>query len=260
MSKIVLMYHCVYCNDYGESGFQSGNAWQYKVNLTDFESQVKAVAEYCSRCKIDKNHIEFTFDDGGVSFSEYIAPILEKYGYKGVFYISTKYINTKGFLSSNQILELSKRGHIIGSHTHSHPVNIGKMSKEQILEEWIESIKILENITNTKIDRGSIPNGNGCSLVYEMAEKTGIKVLDTSIPAISIPNYNNMQIRGRFVIHNKTKVFDVIRLISNPNKRRVMYLKWWILSKIKRLLGERYDYVKSLWLNINKRKLHETLL
>ena len=62
----------------------------------------------------------FTFDDGGVSFVTKAAPILEKYGHKGVFFVSTKYIGTPGVLSAGQVKELELRGHVVGTHSHSH--------------------------------------------------------------------------------------------------------------------------------------------
>ena len=78
------MYHDLYIQSGAESGFQNESAFQYKIQVDEFEKQVKAVVDYC------REHIEiqvdFTFDDGGVSFLTLAAPILEKYGLKGIFF------------------------------------------------------------------------------------------------------------------------------------------------------------------------------
>lgn len=39
---------------------------------------------------------------------------MEKYGFKGVFFIMTITYNKKNYMTTNQIAELSKNGHTIG--------------------------------------------------------------------------------------------------------------------------------------------------
>ena len=124
--QIFLMYHDVYIHDYNESGFLKDSTKQYKISVQEFEQQVKAVAEYCR--DHDDIKVDFTFDDGGKSFATVVAPVLEKYGLRGIFFISAKYIETETFISFDQIVELKRRGHIIGSHRNSHP-NLAKLAK-----------------------------------------------------------------------------------------------------------------------------------
>ena len=88
------MYHDIVTKTDKSSGFQNDSAFQYKVEESAFEEQVKA---------LQGKDVVFTFDDGGESFLTKIAPILEKYGFKGVFFISTKYIGTQGFLTKEQV-------------------------------------------------------------------------------------------------------------------------------------------------------------
>lgn len=246
MRKIVLMYHCVYHNNFNESGFQEGNSWQYKVQVADFEKQVKAISDYCEREMLSKESVEFTFDDGGVSFFNVIAPILEKYDFHGVFYVSTQYLDTIGFLSKEQIKELYDRGHIIGSHSHTHPQFLCKMTYEDILNEWHMSKEILEDIIKNKIEFASIPNGNGSRQVYDAAYKAGYKILDTSIPTTTEKAYDKMLVRGRFVIHNNTSIDNVLKIVSSEKKRKELFYKWRILSMVKLMLGTNYDKLKGL--------------
>ena len=120
------MYHDIVTTNDKSSGFQNKNAFQYKVEESAFEEQVKAV---------QGNDVVFTFDDGGVSFLTKAVPILEKYDFKGVFLVSTKYIGTPGFLTTEQVKELAERGHVIGSHSHTHPEIFTKLSSEEIKHE-----------------------------------------------------------------------------------------------------------------------------
>lgn len=248
MNKIILMYHCVYCQDFKESGFQEGNSWQYKVSLEKFEEQVSSLSEYCKFQNVDKNKVELTFDDGGVSFWTVIAPVLEKYGFKGVFYISTKYINTPGFLTKENIKDLYRRGHIIGSHSHSHPSNLDKLDSGEMLNEWMKSKKILEEILQDRIEMASIPNGNGSRQVYDAAYKAGFKILDTSEPTTIIGEYKNMLVRGRFVVHNNMTTTDLMKIIKSKRQRKKLYYKRRFISIIKVVLGDKYDRIKRFFL------------
>jgi peptidoglycan/xylan/chitin deacetylase (PgdA/CDA1 family) len=60
-------------------------------------------------------YLLFTFDDGGVSFLDLIAPALERHGWRGLFFIATNWIGSPGFLKASQIAELRQRGHHIGT-------------------------------------------------------------------------------------------------------------------------------------------------
>lgn len=151
MSKITLMYHDVYVKDIKESGFNTHGAIHYKISKKTFEEHLRAISHFCELKQINKNDIVFTFDDGGVSFFTIIAPILEKYGWKGYFFISTNYIGTDGFLTIDQIKDLSRRGHIIGSHSHQHKV-LTEFSLNDVENELCTSVKILSDILGKPID------------------------------------------------------------------------------------------------------------
>lgn len=85
MQQIVLMYHDVYRDSPSESGFQNNTAIKYKVNTKRFEEHVSAVYDYLRNKRLPANTVDFTFDDGGVSFLTGAAPILEKYGFEANF-------------------------------------------------------------------------------------------------------------------------------------------------------------------------------
>lgn len=241
MNRIVLMYHDIYCDSIKESGFQNISALQYKVQLVEFEKHVSAVTEYC------KNHtdvtVEFTFDDGGVSFLTHAAPILEKYGLHGTFFISTNYLNTPLFLTTQQLKTLAEHGHRIGTHTHTHPL-LTELSDEEISEEWNVSTSKLKNYIVGEIT-ASIPNGDGNKTVVRKAAETGINVLYTSVPTTRAKTFGNMLIVGRYVIFSGMKAVDVMAIVESKNRRRMMYLRWQILQIIKCVLGKRYNLLKS---------------
>ena len=204
--------------------------------------KVKAVVDYC------REHIEiqvdFTFDDGGVSFLTLAAPILEKYGLKGIFFISTEYINTPLFLSSAQLQELSDRGHHIGSHAHSHKP-LTTLSENEITKEWVNSINLIKPYTTTNIS-ASIPNGDENSIVRKKALEAGINKLYTSVPTTRTKRFYGMPVFGRYVIYQGMTSTDVIAIISNKHHRNKILLKWRLLSLTKNILGNKYNKIKVL--------------
>ena len=181
--KVVLMYHDVYHHDNMESGFCRERDMLYKLDSQVFEDQVKSISDYLKTKNLSKDSVVFSFDDGGKSFYTVIAPILEKYGYKGLFFISTKYIGADTFLSASQIRELNDRGHIIGSHAHTHE-HLYTLSEEQVHQEWKTSTRLLSEIINRPIEYASIPNGDLSDSGVRIMNKLGIKYIYTSIPTI----------------------------------------------------------------------------
>ena len=111
-----------------ESGFQQKTAIPYKHTLKEFKRDLNIINEShigvssINNIKLnaENDHLLLTFDDGGKS-SMVIANMIEEYGWRGHFFITTSMIGCKGFLSISDIRLLSQRGHFIGSHSHTHP-------------------------------------------------------------------------------------------------------------------------------------------
>lgn len=246
LSHITLMYHCVYDNDVTESGFQNESSFLYKINAEDFEKQVCSVVTYCNSHNLPLNTVEFTFDDGGCSFHHIIAPILERYGIKGVFFISTFYIDTPGFLTRKEIEELVEHGHFIGSHSHSHPDNLSKLTEKEISGEWKESCGLLKAIVGDEIKIASIPNGYESKCLFLLAKNAGVDILYTSAPTTSVKNRYGVKALGRYVVHNRMTNDEVLSIIADKRKRKFMYARWRLLSLAKAILGSQYYILKKI--------------
>lgn len=228
---INLMYHDISIDTDMSSGFQTKVSMDYKVDAQVFEDQVR---------KCQGKSVSFTLDDGGESFLTMAAPILEKYGFKGVFFISTKYIGTKGFLSVDQIKELDARGHIIGSHTHSHPKNLSLLSFDEIYSEWKTSVDILREILGKPITIASIPNGRGSKKVSEAAQQAGITELHTSEPTIIDKKKEGVTLVGRYAILRSMRTEFVLDIVNSWKTRYLLRIKWRVINIFKLLLGRHY--------------------
>lgn len=239
------MYHDVFFHDANESGFTRTRDLPYKLSADLFEDHVKTVYDLCKQKDLPLESVVFTFDDGGRSFYKVVAPILEKYGFRGLFFISTKYIGTETFLTKDEILELHKLGHIIGSHAHSHE-HFYTLSSSQIDYEWKSSIRILSEIIGKDISYASVPNGDATNPVVKSAYKHGIKYLYTSEPTINVEKYNNMEIHGRFVILDNSSPEYVQSIIESKRIRFQLLFRRKILKILKSILGSHYVKMKNL--------------
>ena len=126
MESITLMYHDVLNSLYPKSGFQKVGALQYAIESRTLDEHLNFATGV--------DNVQFSFDDGGSSFYDVIAPMLEHYKRTGIFYIATCYIGTEFFMTEDQIRELDRRGHVIASHSHSHPKTISEHSREEYLK------------------------------------------------------------------------------------------------------------------------------
>ena len=237
--QICLLYHDVFSHEPFESGFLRERDMPYKLRANLFEEHVRKVSEYCSDKGLSKDYVVFTFDDGGKSFHTVIAPILEKYGYRGVFFISTQYIGEDSFLNESEIQDLYSRGHIIGSHAHTHE-HLYKLSNDQLKEEWAKSSSILSRIIGQPVLYASIPNGDTSKRVLEYAKECGFKFIYTSEPTTKRVLWKEMEIIGRYVLMSNCSSDTVVSIISSASKRLSLSIKRVFVKLIKAMLGEHY--------------------
>ncbi len=245
-----LMYHDVLDHKLLRSGFQNPEAHKYKIEKRIFEEQIEIISRNIETNKIDKNNLFLTFDDGGISFIDIIAPILEKYGLKGYFFITTNFINKEGFISRENIMELYRRGHFIGIHSHTHPQNISLLREDQIRYEWEKSLKILRDILKKDILYASIPGGFFSKRSLSVLQENGIKIIFTSDPISTINEKNGVKILGRFAITKRTRIEDLPKLMHAFSLLRIRKIAIWkLLALLKKFLGTNYFIVKR-WIKI----------
>jgi peptidoglycan/xylan/chitin deacetylase (PgdA/CDA1 family) len=236
--ELVLMFHDVVNHTFPHSGFNKPGALQYTIDDKKFEKLVK----YCVESSVD---VVFTFDDGGSSFYNVIAPILEKYGQHGVFFISTGYIGTDRFLTREQIKALHARGHVIASHSNSHPRDISKLSYDEIVEEWSKSKSILEDIIEEDVKQASIPGGAISTNVLRGLKHSGYDVVYTSIPTTKAASFDGMDVIGRYTITNHSDLKYINKLLHNLPYRKKLIVKYKFLRLLKSILGSNYNTVKQ---------------
>ncbi|MGZ3787727.1 MAG: polysaccharide deacetylase family protein [Bacteriovorax sp.] len=253
-TSCVLLYHDV-DDDVGASGFEGKDADLYKLDVKSFEGHLKAVLECAPivSCPIDLSSprpdktIIFTFDDGGSSAYTNIAPMLEKLGLRGIFFIVTERIGTPGFLTAEQISHLHQKGHVIGSHSHTHPMRFASLGSEHILQEWSKSRKILEKIIGAPVLTASVPGGFYSVKVARLAQQAGYQILYNSEPCAKAHYVEKILVIGRFGVQNQTSDKEVVDLAFDRGLQRLKQAAFWNFKKILKSIGGPFWIVFRKW-------------
>jgi len=110
------------------SGFQRPGARPYTLTPRAFAEHLDQMAASAAR-PMRVTDIDFTrpdrclvltFDDGGKS-AVHAGDALARRGWRGHFFIVSSLIGTRTFATAGDIRYLESCGHIVGTHSHTHP-------------------------------------------------------------------------------------------------------------------------------------------
>jgi peptidoglycan/xylan/chitin deacetylase (PgdA/CDA1 family) len=147
-------------------------AKDYIMPIADFKDQLKALHDsgYHSilpdqlydylnyGTELPSKPFMLTYDDTDEDQFTVARPEMDKYGYKGVFFIMTVSIGKNHYMSKEQIRQLSDEGHVIGSHTWDHK-NVKKYEAADYVTQIEKPTKQLQEITGKKMDYFAYPFG-----------------------------------------------------------------------------------------------------
>ncbi|HEY0898991.1 MAG TPA: polysaccharide deacetylase family protein [Sphingobacteriaceae bacterium] len=150
----------------------SKSAKDYIVPIAEFKAQMKMLADsgyntilpdqlynYLNYgTALPEKPIMLTFDDTDLDQYTVAAPEMEKYGFKGVFFIMTVSLGRPNYMSRAQVKELSDAGHVIGSHTWDHH-NVKKYQGEDWVTQIEKPTKTLKEITGKDVKYFAYPFG-----------------------------------------------------------------------------------------------------
>jgi len=174
-----------------------------------------------------------TFDDGGSSAWPCIASLLEPVGWKGHFLITAGYVGTLGFLGKDEIRALRNSGHIIGSHSTSHPERISACGWQELVKEWDTSVKTLSDILGEAVSVASVPGGYYSRKVAEAAATAGIKVLFNSEPTTKCRWVDGCLVLGRYSMQRGMSPGIPAGHVSP----RLKQWTWWNAKRLGKSLG-----------------------
>lgn len=237
MRTTALLYHDVVPQfRYEASGFQGADADIYKLDCDEFrrhmlriaaESALRPLAVTSAAFGSAGRHLLLTFDDGGVSAVDHTAGILAEFGWPGHFFVTAGRVGSPGFLEEAQIRALQRQGHVIGSHSWTHPLRMAALSAPQLNREWRDSTARLSDILGERVTTASIPGGYYSRAVASAAAAAGIRVLFTSEPVTRTATVDGCLIVGRFSVQQGVPEGWVAAVVADrllPRANR--YLTW----------------------------------
>jgi peptidoglycan/xylan/chitin deacetylase (PgdA/CDA1 family) len=164
----ILCYHQI--REWRET--DSKTAQNYIVPVQTFRDQLKMLADsgyhtilpdqlfayLTTGAPLPAKPIMLTFDDTDLEQFTVATPEMNKYGFKGVFFVMTVSLGRPHYMSKAQVKELSDAGHTIGSHTWDHH-NVKQYQGKDWEVQVEKPSKQLETITGKPVHYFAYPFG-----------------------------------------------------------------------------------------------------
>ena len=152
------------------------------INLDDIDEILSGRKVMSNTC------VAVTFDDGFEDFYQNAFPVLKEFDIPSTLFMvsdrvgqTNDWMHSRGspkrnLLNSEQLLEISNSGVLIGSHTCTHPkLNEISSDKEKLKDELFQSRQVLEKHLNKPVDHFAYPYGLFNDDVIDVIKKAGYK-------------------------------------------------------------------------------------
>ena len=141
----------------------------HTVNLGDLGSANTAVGK----------PIVITFDDGYADAYTNAKPTLERYGFRGTFYLITGLIGNPRYVSWDQARSLAFSGHVLGSHTIDHP-SLAALGPVALRHQLAGSRVDIEINTGRAVTDLCYPSGFYSASAISVAREVGYRTATTT--------------------------------------------------------------------------------
>jgi peptidoglycan/xylan/chitin deacetylase (PgdA/CDA1 family) len=215
-----------------ETGFQRPGAVPFTLTPRAFASCLDLIAAGPMAPSLVRGlrwddpgpHLLLTFDDGGRS-ALHAADELSRRGWRGHFFIVTGRIGTRTFLDRSEIRYLHDCGHVIGSHSHTHPNIFREQPEDRMREEWRTSADILSDLIGVPCETAAVPGGDISPQVLRLADEAGFQVLFTVEPELRPRRVGSCRVLGRCLIKSSMTPERVAELARAQGWERALLLR-----------------------------------
>ncbi|MEA2332864.1 MAG: hypothetical protein QOH58_3002 [Thermoleophilaceae bacterium] len=185
-----------------------------------------------------------TFDDGGASGLA-AGEELARRSWVGHFFIVTDWVGRPEYMDWNGIRALAQMGHVIGSHSCSHPDRMAACSVEQLLDEWSRSFDVLAEGLGGSVSTASVPGGLYSKEVGRAAAAAGYTTLFTSLPSQGVDSIDGCTLVGRYAIRRDTTAAQAAAAASGrPLAWARQRAAWALRGAVKSVAGQRYESMR----------------
>jgi peptidoglycan/xylan/chitin deacetylase (PgdA/CDA1 family) len=185
-----------------------------------------------------------TFDDGGISALE-VGEELARRSWRGHFFIVIDYVGQPGYLDWDGVRAVAAMGHVVGSHSCSHPHRMADLNGEQLQDEWSRSAAALAEQLGGPVSTASVPGGLYSTAVGRAAARAGYATLFNSLPTQRVGSIDGCTLIGRYAIRHDTPPSEAAAAAAGRSlpwaRQRVA---WRLRGAVKRVAGPRYESMR----------------
>jgi peptidoglycan/xylan/chitin deacetylase (PgdA/CDA1 family) len=239
--------------DPDSSGFPGPSAAHYKLGPRAFAEHLDAIGAAglepslvtAPRAGADLR-LHLTFDDGGSSALEHVAPELARRGWRAHFFVTTAELDRPAFLRRSELGQLAREGHLVGSHAHSHRP-LTRLPRDELREELRRSKGILEEALDAPVVALAAPGGFFTARVAEAAAEEGYAHVFNSEPWLRVRSVGGLAVYGRFALVAGSTPAETAALcrLSSPLLLRKR-AGWTARKSARRTLGPIYAHARDV--------------
>jgi len=252
-SCIFLMYHELELD--GRKLCQSEPGYvRYILPLEDFRNQMAWLKDSgwhglnVTEALNDRTErsVCITFDDGCETDLIAAAPVLREFGFHATFYVTAGFLDTPGYLTSEQLRRLDSQGFEIGCHSMTHAY-LPELSESDLEREIVDAKERIEQILGHALEHFSCPGGRYDRRSLAMARSAGYKTVANSDFHSNSSTTSTYEL-GRIAVLRDVSVneFEAICEGRGLWKKRVQYRA---RRGLQQMLGNRaYDRLRAVLL------------
>jgi peptidoglycan/xylan/chitin deacetylase (PgdA/CDA1 family) len=228
---------------------EEGNPDIYNVEPDRFGEHLAAIERGVGRPPATHDELSdgdwlITFDDGGAS-ALHAGAELARRSWQGYFFIATDLIGRDGYLDWDGVREVAGMGHLIGSHSVTHPDRMATCSWDELMDEWTRSAEILAGELGAPVATASVPGGLYSRDVGRAAAASGYTTLFNSLPSQRVRSIDGCRLIGRYAMRKDARASDAAAAAIGAalpwSRQRAA---WELRGAVKSVAGKRYETVR----------------
>lgn len=236
----VLMYHALSIEPVKEAYVLTQDQFRLQMSgLARLGKYGTSVEDLLARGTADPHAVVVSFDDGHVTNKTMALPILEEFGFKATFFVTTGKIGTDAdWLSWDDLVGLKRSGMDIQAHGHTHRF-LDNLAENEQWEEMHRPLELLTQHLGAGRRHFSFPGGRYTDAAIEVARKLEYSALCTSEPGLNNPSSANAaRLFKRFLVDQRTtaQVFEKF-VLRDSVYARWMFGKYMVKKLAKQILG-----------------------
>ncbi|MBI4341321.1 MAG: polysaccharide deacetylase family protein [Candidatus Omnitrophica bacterium] len=180
----ILKYHCVgpapapHVPTVSAAAFERQMSWlaRWRYRILTFDELLEAME---GGRRVPRHSTILTFDDGYEGVYTAAWPILKRFGFPAVIFVTPAEVGTRGFASWEQLNQMAGNGFTIGSHTMHHAY-LPDTPQTQLHEELAGSKAVIEQRLGRRVDYLGYPIGGYTPSAQAAARAAGYRAACTT--------------------------------------------------------------------------------